>query len=254
MARVAGKVALVTGAASERGIGFAIGSALAREQAAVVLTDILAEPVERRAAELRAAGLKVVALPHDVSSEESWAQVIGQVEKQYGRLDVLVNNAGIAVLVPMPSLTLADFRRMVDINLAGTFLGSKLGMALMCKNDQGGSIINISSVSGMIGVEGTTGYAATKGGIRIMSKAIAIEGAKHRVRCNSIHPGAIWTDIQFAARAKEPELYGKIEASIPLGRIGDPADIGHAAVFLASDESGYMTGSELVVDGGLTAI
>ncbi len=123
MARVAGKLALVTGAASERGIGFAIGIALAREGATVALTDILADAVERRAAELRAAGLNVTAHQHNVSSEASWAEVLGSVERVHGFLDVVVNNAGMAVLVPMSELTLADFRRMVDINLTGAFLG-----------------------------------------------------------------------------------------------------------------------------------
>ena len=254
MARVAGKVALVTGAASARGIGFAIGSALAREGAAVVLTDILSDAVEQRAAALRAEGFNVAGFKHDVSSETSWADVLARVYRMHGHLDVLVNNAGIAVLVPMVQLTLADFRRMVDINLSGAFLGSKLALAGMSAHGSGGSIVNISSVAGLIGVAGTTGYGATKGGIRIMTKAIAVEGAEHRVRCNSVHPGAIWTDIQFEARAREPETYGNIEASIPLGRIGDPSDVAQAVLFLASEESAYMTGTELVVDGGLTAI
>ncbi len=124
----------------------------------------------------------------------------------------------------------------------------------MGKSGKGGSIVNISSVAGLVGVAGTTGYGATKGGIRIMTKAIAVEVAKHRVRCNSVHPGAIWSDIQFEARAKEPETYGKIEESIPLGLIGDPSDVAQAVLFLASEESAYITGTELIVDGGLTAI
>lgn len=249
--RVSGKVALVTGAASARGIGFAIARLLAMEGAAVMLTDIDEARVQDRASDLVSLGLRVHFAGHDVGGESSWAAVLDSTRSKFGAVDILVNNAGIAVLESMATLRVADFERMVAVNLTGTFIGAKLTMMEMI--GRGGSIVNISSVAGLVGVPGTTGYGATKGGIRLMTKSIALEGAKHKIRCNSVHPGAIWTEIQIAAHKKEPETYGKIEGAIPLGRIGDPNDVAEAVVFLASDAAGYITGSEIVVDGGLTA-
>lgn len=253
MRRVEGKIALVTGAASVIGIGFAIAAALAREGATVVLTDIADGAVAERATDLRAQGLDAIALRHDVADEASWRDVLDRVLAERGALDILVNNAGIAILVPIEQLTAADFRRLVEVNLTGAFLGCKLVAEQMRTHRKGGSIVNISSVSGLVGIAGTAGYGATKGGMRIMTKGIAIETAKDGIRCNSVHPGAIWTEIQHAAIAKSPESFGQIEQLIPLGRIGDPADIAAAVLYLASDESRYVTGAELAVDGGLTA-
>lgn len=155
--------------------------------------------------------------------------------------------------MPIEQLSAADFRRQVEVNLTGAFLGCKLAVEQMRAHGRPGSIVNISSVSGLVGIASTAGYGATKGGMRIMTKGIAIEAARDGIRCNSVHPGAIWTEIQHAAIAQSPDSFGQIEKLIPLGCIGDPADVATAVLYLASDESRYVTGAELAVDGGLTA-
>lgn len=250
--RLAQKTALITGAASPKGIGFAIATLFAREGAKVAITDLDETAVVARASELRSAGHVAKGYGHDVGAEQSWAGVIHSVTQDLGRIDVLVNNAGVAILEPIDGLSVEQFKRMLEVNLTGVFIGSKLVMQHMVVG-RGGSIVNISSVAGIVGIPGTAGYGATKAGIRVMTKCIALEGAKHGIRCNSVHPGAIWTDIQIAARAKEPDTFGNIEASIPLGRIGQPEDVAQAVLYLASDASSYVTGAELVVDGGLIA-
>ncbi|MDP3738573.1 MAG: glucose 1-dehydrogenase [Hyphomonadaceae bacterium] len=253
MGRVAGKVALVTGAAS--GIGRASAIALGREGACVVLTDVQAKG-EEAAAEIRKAGGKARFQMQDVTSEGEWAVVVGGIEKEFGRLDILVNNAGIAVSGMVTDLTFDDWKRQQSVNVDSVFLGTRAALPLMRKG-KGGSIINISSIAGLRGAPRLSAYCASKGAVRLFSKAVALECAaiKDGVRVNSIHPGIIDTPIwgQVVPGTNEPlDLDAMSAFRVPLGVKGVPADIANAVVFLASDESRYITGEEMVIDGGLT--
>ena len=248
-----GKVALVTGAASAGGLGFATAQRLAQESARLMLTDLDVAGVEARAAELRAAGHQAAAMAQDVTDEAQWAAVIDATVSQFGSLDILVNNAGIAVLRMMDVVTAADWHKQIDVNLTSVFYGCRAGLAQMRKQGRGGSIINLSSVAGLIGVPGTAAYSASKGGIRLMTKTIAMESAREHIRVNSVHPGSIWTDMQKVAMRDNPEQFDIIKQAIPMGDLGQPEDIGAMIAFLASDDAKYITGAEFVVDGGLTA-
>jgi NAD(P)-dependent dehydrogenase (short-subunit alcohol dehydrogenase family) len=248
-----GKVALVTGAASAGGLGFATAQRLAQEGARLMLTDLDVAGVEARAAELRAAGHLAAAMAQDVTDEAQWAAVIDATVSQFGSLDILVNNAGIAVLRMMDVVTAADWHKQIDVNLTSVFYGCRAGLAQMRKQGRGGSIINLSSVAGLIGVPGTAAYSASKGGIRLMTKTIAMESAREHIRVNSVHPGSIWTDMQKVAMRDNPEQFDIIKQAIPMGDLGQPEDIGAMIAFLASDDAKYITGAEFVVDGGLTA-
>lgn len=253
MGRVDSKVVLVTGAASNPGLGWTTAVTLAREGARVVVTDIDAAGAERCANFIRAAGGAAVASMQDVTQEADWHRVMELVKTTYGRLDVLVNNAGIAVLKPIGELTLADWNRQIEVNLTSVFLGCKYGMAAM-QAGTGGAIINLSSVAGLVGIKTCGAYGAAKGGVRLLSKTVALEGAPHNIRCNSVHPGVIWTNMQAGA------VQGRDSGSepgdpnlIPLGRMGAPEDIANCILYLASDESAYVTGAEFTVDAGMTA-
>lgn len=245
--------AVVTGAASAKGIGFATAKALCEVGAAVTLTDIDEQRIGDRVRELEALGYKARGAVHDVRSEESWREVLRSSAEAYGPLEILVNNAGIAILERIEVLTLDAFSALMEVNLQGTFLGCKLAVEAMRASGTAGSIVNLSSVAGLVGVVGTTGYGATKGGIRLLTKSIAVEAGSDGIRCNSVHPGAIFTEIQDKAQADNPDAYAGIAASIPLGRLAQPSEVASAILFLCSDLSSYITGSELVVDGGLTA-
>jgi NAD(P)-dependent dehydrogenase (short-subunit alcohol dehydrogenase family) len=257
MGRVEGKVALVTGGAS--GIGAGCARILAREGAAVVLTDLQDPKGEALAREL---GGNARYLHHDVTSEEAWIEIVATVHREFGRLDILVNNAGIAVtcasIVDMP---LADWRRQQAVNLDGVFLGVKHALPLMRRAGHGGSIVNMSSVAGLKGSPTLAGYCATKGAVRLFTKAVAMEcaNAKDGVRVNSVHPGIIETPIwESIIRIGEPganappDLDTLSITAVPLGVKGVPEDIANAVLWLASEESRYVTGAELVVDGGLS--
>jgi NAD(P)-dependent dehydrogenase (short-subunit alcohol dehydrogenase family) len=260
MGRVAGKVALVTGGSS--GIGAGCAQVLAREGAAVVITDIQDEKGQWLAEDLVKAGLKAVYLHHDVTSEDEWIDIVGEVEKLHGRLDILVNNAGIGIGCPdITQMSLADWRRQQSINVEGVFLGIKHGLKLMRKAGNGGSIINMSSVAGLKGSAILAGYCATKGAVRLFTKAIALECGqmKDGVRVNSIHPGLIetpiWltiTDPAGTGANAPPDLDAMSTMAVPLGVKGVPEDIAQGVLWLASDESRYVTGAELVIDGGLS--
>ena len=253
MGRVAGKVVIVTGGASNPGLGRSTAKTLGREGAKVVVTDINLEGAESCAGEIREAGGEAMAIHQDVTSEAGWQEVIAKTVEAYGRLDVLVNNAGIAVLMPVAEMTLADWSRQIDVNLTSVFLGCKYGMAEMRKNG-GGSLINLSSVVGQVGVATCTAYGAAKGGVRIMSKCIAMEGAEDNIRCNSVHPGVIWTNMQAAATGTTHKSEVAVPPErVPLGRVGAAEDIANCILYLASDESNYVTGAEFTVDGGMTA-
>jgi NAD(P)-dependent dehydrogenase (short-subunit alcohol dehydrogenase family) len=253
MGRVTGKVIIVTGAASDPGLGRAAALALAREGAHLVVTDIDAEGAEGCARAIRDLGADALALRHDVTSEEAWKIVIAETCRTYGRLDVLVNNAGIAVLARLEDMSLEQWNRQIEVNLTSVFLGCKYAMAPM-REAGGGALINLSSVAGLVGMATCVAYGAAKGGVRIMTKSIAIEGAADNIRCNSVHPGVIWTNMQANATGlKDPSAVPMGRDRVPLGRMGSPEDIANCIVYLASDEASYVTGAEFVIDAGMTA-
>lgn len=260
MGRVQGKIALVTGGAS--GIGRGCVETLAREGATVVITDLQDAKGEALAAEVNKAGGAAIYLHQDTTSEDEWIAIIGEIDKRYGRLDVLVNNAGIAIGSPsITDFTLADFKKQQAVNVEGVFLGLKHGIPLMRKSGQGGSIINMSSVAGLKGSSLIPAYCATKGAVLLLSKSVANEcaEAKDGIRVNTVHPGLIETPIwETIAQARDPHANAPMDldvmsaAMVPLGFKGVPQDIANGVLWLASDESRYCTGSELVIDGGLT--
>ncbi len=253
MTRLAGKVALVTGAASNPGLGNTTAKRLAEEGAKLVVTDLDQPGAEACAAEIKSAGGEAVALRQDVCDEAGWDEVMAAAEDTFGGLDICVNNAGIAVLVPLEDMTLDQWNRQINVNLSSVFLGCRAAIAAMKKRG-GGSIINLSSVAGLVGLNTCVAYGASKGGVRIMSKAVAVEAAKYNIRCNSVHPGVIWTNMQAQATGvNDPNALDANVMRIPLGRAGEPMDIANCILYLASDESNYVTGAEFVVDAGMTA-
>ena len=250
MGQLDGKIAIVTGGAS--GLGAGIVQRFAEEGAIVTLTDIQDEMGAGIAEKFGASYVH-----HDVRNEEGWQSMIGDVVNEHGQLDVLVNNAGIFANRPVEAMALEDWQRVIDVNLTGVFLGCKHGVAALKANPggAGGSIINLSSVTGLRGQIGGAAYSASKGGVHVLTKSVAVETAAAKIRCNSIHPGIIDTPIMdpvFAAAPDADALRAHIEGYLPIGYMGDPAhDIGNMAVFLASDASSYVTGAEMVVDGGM---
>jgi NAD(P)-dependent dehydrogenase (short-subunit alcohol dehydrogenase family) len=236
MARLRDKVILITGAAG--GIGSAIGRAIVREGGKPVLTDM--------------AGVAGMDHALDVTSEDDWMRVIAAV----GRLDGLVNAAGIAPIGTVESTDYALWRKVMAINLDGTFLGCKHGMTAIKRN--GGSIVNISSVSGIVGGHNLAAYNASKGGVRLLTKSVALHGARQKpqVRCNSVHPTFIegpMAESLFKVVPNPAEVKARMERQIPLQRFGKPAEVADMIVYLLSDESVFVTGAEFVIDGGLTA-
>lgn len=253
MGRLSGKITLVTGGASIPGLGSATAIRFAEEGAVVYVTDRDAEGAEKVAAVIRASGGKAHALEHDVTNEADWDRVMAAVISGHGRLDTLVNNAGIAVLRMIEDFTTEDWNLQINVNLNSVFYGTKRAVIAMRQVGEGGSIINISSVAGIAGVPACGAYAAAKGGLRIFSKTIAMETAKDRIRVNSVHPGMILTNMQGVALEDNADNYDATMALVPMGYMGDPLDIANMNLFLASDESRYCTGAEFVVDGGMMA-
>ena len=249
--RLAGRAVIVTGAASRAGIGFATASRLVAEGARVCITDIDGDAVKARAEELRAAGGEVIGLAQDVCDEAGWDMVMDRTIEGFGKLDGLVNNAGIVVLAMVERLTLDDWRRQIDVNLTSCFLGCRA--AFRNFGADGGAIVNVSSINGLIGSNRTTAYGASKGGVRVMTKSLAIEGGPRNIRVNSVHPGVTETDMQLTSRADASGDSAAIAAAIPLRRTTGPDAIASAIAFLLSSDGEYITGTELVVDGGLTA-
>jgi len=257
--RVKGKVALVTGGAS--GIGRGCAEKLAAEGAFVVVTDIQDALGQEVVAGIQKAGGKAEYVRQDVTQEDVWADVVAGVKARHGRLDILVNNAGIGIGGSILDMTLEAWRRQTAINLDGVFLGVKHSIPLMRESGDGGSIVNISSVAGLKGAANLAGYCATKGGVRLFTKAVAMEcaNAKDGIRVNSVHPGLIETPIwltvtealQPGANAP-PDLDTMSAMAVPLGVKGWPEDIANGVLWLCSSESRYVTGQELVIDGGLT--
>ncbi len=250
MGRLDKKVTLITGGAS--GLGKGIAQRYTEEGAITIITDIN-ESGESVAKELGAEFLL-----QDTRDEESWASIIEDIVGRHGRLDILVNNAGIFSSNPVDETPLDEWQRVLDVNLTGVFLGCKYGIRQMKKNPGGasGSIVNLSSVVGLRGQRGGASYSASKGGVRLLTKTVALENAPIGIRCNSIHPGIIETPIMdpiFKAAPDPDALKAQIGQSLPIGYMGEPArDIGNMAVYLGSDESIYITGAEMVVDGGMT--
>ena len=247
--RVAGKVALVSGAA--RGIGAATAKLLAQEGAAVVLGDVLETEGRQTAAGIVAGGGRATFMPLDVVSADSWQQVIAAAVAAYGKLDVLVNNAGISGRAAVGETDVETWERVMEINGKGVFLGTKLAIPELRKAG-GGSIINISSIYGIVGSETSAAYHASKGAVRIFTKAAAIQYAAEGIRVNSVHPGFVDSPMTAASHAL-PEVHNLRISRTPLGRMGTPEDIAAGILYLASDESSFVTGSELVIDGGMTA-
>ena len=257
--RVSGKVALVTGAAS--GIGRGCAEKLAAEGAFVVVTDIQDRLGAEVVAGIKAAGGQAEYVPHDVTDEDVWAAVVAGIRERHGRLDFLVNNAGIGIGGSILDMTLTDWRRQTAINLDGVFLGVKHSIPLMRESGDGGSIVNISSVAGLKGSANLAGYCATKGGVRLFTKAVAMEcaNAKDGIRVNSVRPGLIETPIWLTVGQAvnplanaPPDLDAMSALAVPLGVKGWPEDIANGVLWLCSSESRYVTGQELVIDGGLT--
>lgn len=252
--RLAGKVALVTGAAS--GLGAETARRLAREGAAVMLSDLSIGDGEAITAYIIASGGRAAFIAHDVTSEDDWTAAVAGTTTVFGRLDILVNNAGIVGnQLELMTHSLADWRRILAVNLDGVFLGMRAVGPVMA-GQGGGSIINLSSIMGKVAMPNVTAYAASKGGVLMLTKAAAVEWAPLGIRVNSVHPGFIDTPmVANALHAAENgnEMRSAIMAAHPLGRLGVPREIADAVVFLASDEASFMTGAELVVDGGYTA-
>ncbi len=249
------KVALVTGAA--QGIGRATALLLAREGAAVAVADVNARDAEAVAEQIRAGGGKARAWTLDVSKEAEVAAVIAEVGKEFGRLDILVNNAGISgANGTAEEITEAEWDKVMNTNAKSVFLCTKHAVPLMRRNG-GGSIVNLSSVYGIVGSHNVAAYHASKGAIRIMSKTDALAFAEDRIRVNSVHPGFIWTPMLEAGAqvpGVAPEAVHAAMAKLhPLGTLGEPDDVAHGILYLASDEAKFVTGSELVIDGGYTA-
>jgi NAD(P)-dependent dehydrogenase (short-subunit alcohol dehydrogenase family) len=266
MNNLAGRVALVSGAL--RGIGLAIAERYLAEGAAVVLSDLTESADRSVTAVLERLGATASYLRLDVASEDDWRAAEQEVRARHGRLDVLVNNAGIDCTGAVEELELAAWRRIMSINVDGVFLGTKTFTKLLSQSGQatrfGSSVINISSIMGLVGYADTSAYNTGKGAVRLFTKAVAIEFATKRIpiRVNSIHPGFVntplleigmrkWVALGMAEKAQD--LIDQIAAATPNGRLAEPAEIAGAAYFLASDDSSYCTGSELVIDGGWTA-
>jgi NAD(P)-dependent dehydrogenase (short-subunit alcohol dehydrogenase family) len=251
MGQLDGRVGIITGASS--GIGAATARVLAREGAKLVLTDL-----DDDAGQALAGQIGGVFVHHDVTDEAAWPTVVGTAEQRFGRLDILVANAGIGIMGPAVDMSFADWRRQMAINVDGVFLSVKYCIPAMRRAGHGGSIVMLSSIAGLRGSAGLAGYSASKGAVRLFAKSMALECAQEGdgIRVNSVHPGIIatpiWTKLPRGANA--PLDPNKIaERSVPLGKAGQAEEIANGILFLVSDQSSHVTGSELVIDGGMTA-
>ena len=259
MSRVSNKIAIVTGGSSGIGRGCAIR--LAEEGAKVAVTDIDAELGAQTVSLITNAGGAAQFFEHDVTREDDWQRVVEEVQRKWGGLNILVNNAGIGIGGSILDMSLSDWQRQQAINLDGVFLGVRSAIPIMIESGSG-SIINMSSVAGLKGSPNLSAYNATKGGVRLFTKGVALECAQMRwpVRVNSVHPGVIdtpiWTKVNpeyFEEGENMVDIDQMATDSVPTGEVGYPQDIANGVLYLASDESRYVTGTELVIDGGLSA-
>lgn len=255
MNRLQNKIALVTGGAL--GLGRAQALLMASEGAKIVVTDVKEADGRDVIEEIKAGNGKAIFLKHDVSDEKNWETVMGQAVEKYGKIDIIVNNAGVAITKNVEETTLEEWRWLMSINLDGVFLGTKFGIQSM-KKTGGGSIINLSSILGLVGHPDAAAYNASKGGVRLFTKSAALYCAQmgYDIRVNSVHPGYIWTPmVENYLQTQGDIKSGKkaIDRLQPVGHIGEPDDIAYGVLYLASDESKFVTGTELVIDGGYTA-
>jgi meso-butanediol dehydrogenase/(S,S)-butanediol dehydrogenase/diacetyl reductase len=249
--RLDGKIALITGAAS--GIGWVTAEQFASEGAVVILADRAADKLPERAETLAERGARHRTVVLDVTSEAEWIRLMQEIDRQFGRLDVLVNNAGIGYFRSIVDTTFEEWRNILSVNLDSVFLGTKHALPLLAHSGKG-SIVNVSSIRGQVAGANVAAYSASKAGVRLFTKSTAIEcaAARNGVRANSVHPGVIETPMSTQA-LDDPAKLAKSVERIPAGRLGKASEIAAAIVFLASDESSYMTGSEITIDGGYTA-
>ncbi|MFD0694418.1 SDR family NAD(P)-dependent oxidoreductase [Paenibacillus sp. GCM10027628] len=248
MGRLSGKVAIITGAAL--GMGAAEAKLFAEEGAKVVGTDIKDDVLQEVIAEINASGGEAIGFKHNVASEEEWKQIIQETVNAFGKVDILVNNAGISSTKTIANIEMSEWNRVMDINLSGCVLGMKYAIPEMQKAGEG-SVVNISSIGGIVGMAGSSPYTAAKGALRALSKSAAVEYAKQNIRVNSVHPGIIVTPMTEPSM-KDAMPYYQTFTQLPY--FGKPEDVAYGVLFLASDESRFMTGSELVIDGGWTAL
>lgn len=243
-------VAIITGAAS--GIGKATSLVFAREGAKVLCADINAEGAEATARQIADTGGEAASFEVDVAEEPQVKAMIADAVSRWGRLDTIYNNAGIGTGGPVTQMSVEEWDRMHSINLRGVFLGTKHAIPEM-RNAGGGSIINISSIAGLVGSALAAAYGASKGAVRLFTKATAIQYARDGIRANSVHPGIVETLMTAGSLLPDEASRQTHIARAPLGRLGQPVDVAYGVLYLASDESSFVTGSELVIDGGLTA-
>ena len=249
--RLENKVALISGGA--RGMGAEEARLFAREGAKVVIGDVLDEPGRQTEAAINETGAECLFVHLDVTSESDWQNAIAAAVSRFGRLDILVNNAGISVREGIEDLTEAQWERTMAINVKGVFLGTRATIPAM-RESGGGSIINISSGAGIAPAPGTSAaYAASKGAVRLFTKSTAIQYAGEGIRCNSVHPGPVQTPMLGDTPDDDATRVAAQVGRVPLGRVGRPEEIAYGVLYLASDESSFVTGSELVIDGGRTA-
>ena len=248
--KLAGKVALISGGA--RGIGAHTARLFAAEGAKVVMGDVLDDHGRAVEAEINRAGGEAAYVHLDVTLEQSWREAVETTLGRFGRLDILVNNAGVSGTGRVEDVTLEEWNRVMAINSTGVFLGTKVAIPAMRKSG-GGSIVNISSQLGLVGTDiSSPQYQSSKGAVRLLTKTTAIQYAKEGIRANSVHPGPIETPMTEVRRA-DPAMHALMLSRIPLGRFGVPDDVAKGVLYLASDDASFVTGSELVIDGGWTA-
>ncbi|PPQ27870.1 glucose 1-dehydrogenase [Rhodopila globiformis] len=266
MNRLDGKVALISGAA--RGIGAETAQLMAKAGAKVVVGDVLDEPGQRTVAAIEAAGGRADYTHLDVTKEADWTAAVGLATGRFGQLDILVNNAGVFIGKGIEEVSLAEWEKLVAVNMTGVFLGTRLAVQALREaarsSEHGSAIVNLASVAGIVGSQLDPLYSMTKGGVTLFTKSAALEFARkgYRVRVNSIHPGVIQTEMgeqTFVARAQRSggndtsAVRQTVTETVPWGRLGVPMDIAKGIVFLVSDDAGYMNGAGLIVDGGMTA-
>lgn len=249
MGRLDNKVAIITGAAG--GMGKADALLFVQEGAKVAITDLQEDKIKDVVAEIEALGGEAIGFKHNVASEEDWVRVVDETVQKFGKVDILVNNAGVSNATPFMDLTVEGWEKTMSINVTSIFLGQKYVIPHMIEAG-GGSIVNISSIAGLTGGSGAGPYTASKGAVRMLTKATAVDFAKHNIRCNSVHPGYIETPMTVDL-FKDEQMMQWFQSQTPLPRLGKAEDIARGVLFLASDESSYITGVELPIDGGYFA-